>query len=141
MRGVTTRLRRCAVVVAGALALGASSAQAASTPPPGDHGILVMLRMPLDHHRPDAAYGGDYGDQFTVAARRRMAQRIARRYGLEFIDDGWPMPLLGVDCYVMRVRPDEMIETALKRIAGDPEIVWSQPMQVFRTEGAGPIAR
>lgn len=141
MSRVATLLRRLAVVVAGVLALGALPARAAPTVPAGGQGILVMLRMPLDHHRPDAAYGGDYGDQFTVAARRRMAQRIARRYGLEFVDDGWPMPLLGVDCYVMRVRPDEMIETALKRIAGDPEIVWSQPMQVFRTEGSAPISR
>jgi len=139
LSGVTTRLRRCAAAIVGLLAMAASPACAAPTEPSGDHGILVMLRMPQDHHRPDAAYGGDYGDQFTVAARRRMAHRIARRYGLEYAGDGWEMPLLGIDCYVMRVRADEMIETAMKRIAGDPEIVWSQPMHVYQAQG--PLSR
>ena len=141
MSDITTLLRRSAAVAVGVFVLGALPVRAAPTEPSGGQGILVMLRMPLDHHRPDAAYGGDYGDQFTVAARRRMAQRIARRYGLDYVGDGWEMPLLGVDCYVMRVRPDEMIETAMKRIAGDPEIVWSQPMHVFSAQGSGSISR
>jgi hypothetical protein len=102
--------------------------------------ILVMLRIPPDHHRSNASYGGDYGDQFTITIRRRVAQRIARRYGLEFVGDGWQMPLIRVDCYVMRVRPGELIESAMKRIAGDPEIVWSQPMHVYQAQASGPPA-
>ena len=35
------------------------------------------------------------------AARRRVAAEIARDNGLELVE-GWPMPLVGVDCYVMR---------------------------------------
>ena len=128
-------LPRCAV--AGMLALCALTNHAATAEPPDAHGILVMLRMPADHHRPDAAYGGGYGDPLTGAARRRMARGIARRYGLELVGDGWEMPLLGLDCYLMRVRPDEMVEAAMKRIADDPQIVWSEPMGVYQAEAAG----
>ncbi len=97
-----------------------------------------MLRIPPDHHRVNDSYGGDYGDQITIALRHRLAQKIARRYGLEVVGDGWQMPLLGVDCYVMRGRPDETIESAMKRVSGDPEVLWSEPMQVYRAQASGP---
>lgn len=133
-------LRRAAVLIAGVLALGFAMAEAAP-PPAGPSAaqasgreILVMLRIPPDHYRPNSTYGGDYGDQFTIAARRSLAQRIARRYGLEFVGDGWQMPLLGVDCYVMRVQADETLESAMKRISRDPEIAWSEPMHVYQAQ-------
>ncbi len=135
-------LRPWAVLAAGVLVLGLSAAQATPSPPAAvatapslEREILVMLRLPPDHHRPNAAYGGDYGDQITLTLRRRLAQKIAHRYGLEFVGDGWPMPLLGIDCYVMRVGSGEAIETAMKRISGDPEIAWSEPMHVYQTQG------
>jgi hypothetical protein len=132
--------RRASAVLASAAALAFSGAEAATPPPAAaavqDTGreILVMLRIPPDHYRPNATYGGDYGDQFTIASRRRLAQRIAHRYGLEFVGDGWQMPLLGVDCYVMRVRSGETLEDAMRRISRDPEIAWSEPMHVYQAQ-------
>ena len=141
-----TLLRHGAALIAAVLALGVAPAEAAAAPPPagppaaqaGEHEILVMLRIPPDHYRPNATYGGDYGDQSTIAARRRLAERIAHRYGLDFVGDGWQMPLLGLDCYVMRVRQGETVETAMKRISRDPEVAWSEPMHVYQTQASPP---
>jgi len=94
--------------------------------------ILVMLRLSPDHYRPNSSYGGDYGDRATGNARRRLAQRIAKRNGLELVETGWPMPLLGIDCYVMRVPGDAAVDAAIARVAADPQVAWSQPMQLYR---------
>ena len=135
--------RRAAALLAGALVLTLGCAQAATPPASAaavqDSGreILVMLRIPPDHYRPNASYGGDYGDQFTIASRRRLAERIAHRYGLEFVGDGWQMPLLSVDCYVMRVKAGESLESAMRRISRAPEIAWSEPMHVYQAQQSG----
>jgi hypothetical protein len=115
---------------------------AAGTPDAVSSGrqILVMLRIPPDHHRPSASYGDEYGDEFTIVLRRRLAQNIARRYGLAFIGDGWQMKLLGIDCYVMQVGPDETVDSAMKRISADPDILWSEPMQVYEAKASLPVA-
>jgi len=115
------------------------------TPPPAsaapDSGaesreILVMLRLSPDHYRPNASYGGDYGDRATGNARRRLAQQVARRNGLELVDTGWPMPLLGIDCYVMRVPGDGAVDAAIARVEADPQVAWSQPMQLYRAKAS-----
>ena len=98
--------------------------------------ILVMLRLAPSHVRPNSSYGGDYGDSMSRAARRRTAQRIAHREGLELVD-GWPMPLVGVDCFVMRVPASMSIEAVIARVSKDSAVVWSQPMQVYQTQGGG----
>ena len=137
--------RGAAVLAAGlALSLGAAHAAPAAASPPvgaasvqGDaREILVMLRIPPDHYRPNASYGGEYGERSTITARRRVAEKIAHRYGLEFVGDGWQMPLLGLDCYVMRVRQEETLDSAIKRIARDPEIAWSEPMHLYQTQAS-----
>ncbi len=135
-------LRRAAILLTGVLAFGLATAEAAP-PPAAAHAlqatgreILVMLRIPPDHHRPNSTYGGEYGDQFTIAARRGVAQKIARRYGLEFIGDGWQMPLLGIDCYVMRAPTAEALEGAMMRISRDSEIAWSEPLHVYQAQAA-----
>lgn len=97
--------------------------------------ILVMLRLPPAHFRPNSSYGGDYGGGFAQAARRRIAQAIARKNGLELVD-GWPMPLIGVDCFVMRVPSGMSIEDAIARVSPEPMVEWSQPMHVYEARGA-----
>ena len=97
--------------------------------------ILVMLRLTPDHFRPGASYGGDYGDQQTQAGRRQLAEHIARRHGLSLVGDGWAMPLVGLDCYVMDVPADQPVETAMAKVAQDPQVAWSQPMQAFAAKG------
>jgi len=96
------------------------------------HEILVMLRMPAPHFRPNARYGGRYDDRAAQAARRRVAAEIARDNGLELIE-GWPMPLVGVDCYVMRVPAGRPIEPVIEQISRHPMVAWSQPLNSFET--------
>ncbi|HEY2177136.1 MAG TPA: S8 family serine peptidase [Caulobacteraceae bacterium] len=97
--------------------------------------VLVMLRLPPSHLRPGADYGGAYGDATDRAARRRVVSALARGEGLKLLDD-WPMPLVGVDCFVLSVpvgRSPEAVAAALSR---QPAVAWSQPMNLYRAEGA-----
>jgi subtilisin family serine protease len=134
-------LRRLLLAWAALLGLlGATAAAAgplATATPVGEESrqILVMLRLTPDHFRPTASYGGDYGDSQTSAARRRIASRIARRNGLALVQDGWPMPLMGIDCYVMQVPAGLAVDDAIAGVSRDPQVAWSQPMQVYRTQG------
>lgn len=101
--------------------------------------ILVMLRMPAPHFRPNARYGGRYDDRAAQAARQRVAAQIARDNGLELVE-GWPMPLIGVDCYVMRVPGERPLERVIEQVARHPMVAWSQPLNSFETLAA-PAAR
>lgn len=104
-----------------------------------DRQILVMLRMAPPHFRPGGSYGGSYGDATAVAARRRVAMGIARRNGFTLVD-GWPMPLLGVDCYVMQIPEGIAIDAAIARVSKDPKVAWSQPLQVYQARGSPGVA-
>jgi hypothetical protein len=99
--------------------------------------ILVMLKVAPQHFRPEASYGGRYGDAASLAERRRAAERIARDNGLTLID-GWPMPLLGVDCYVMQVPDGLSIDEGIARVSRSPRVAWSEPVQLYQAQGAPP---
>jgi hypothetical protein len=96
--------------------------------------VLVLLSMPAAHFRADGNYSGGYADATGVAARRRVARALARANGLSLATQ-WPMPLLGVDCYVLDVpsprRPDEVAA----QLAQDPRVAWAQAMNTFRPLG------
>ena len=89
------------------MSVGAAAATVAKDASAGaaitDQQILVMVRMAPAHFHPGAGYDGDYGGPQAESARKRLAKRIARRHDLALVD-GWPMPLLDVDCFVMDVR-------------------------------------
>ena len=97
---------------------------------PGEHQILVMMRLPAPHYRPDASYGGRYIDDSGKGARRRRAEELARQYGLAMVDD-WPMPLLGLDCYVMRYKDTDNAERLVALLDKDPVVEWAQPVARF----------
>ncbi|MBV6319562.1 S8 family serine peptidase [Duganella sp. HSC-15S17] len=97
---------------------------------PGEHQLLVMLRLPATHFRPDASYGGRYIDDSSRAARRRRAEELARQHGLTLVDD-WPMPVLGLDCYVMRYPDQDSAERIIASLARDPQVEWAQPVASF----------
>jgi subtilisin family serine protease len=99
--------------------------------------ILVMLKAPPQHFRPGNSYGGSYGDTASLAMRNRTARGIARKNGFTLLD-GWPMPLLGVDCYVMQVADGQSIAGAIERVSRDPNVAWSEPMQLY--QGMGGVA-
>ena len=95
--------------------------------------ILVLLRLAPEHHRS----GSDYGDDLARGARERMARRIARKHGLAVVD-GWPMPVLGLDCYIMSVPDGRTVNDAVADVAKDAAVSWAEPMQVYHALGARP---
>lgn len=106
------------------------------SPATGPREILVMLRLPAPHFRPDVYYPADYRDDAGSAARRRIAEALAREYGLTILED-WAMPALNVDCYRMTapagVDPAKLI-SALER---DKRVSWAQQVNTFAGQGAG----
>jgi len=129
-----------ALAVAAALSVAALSAvpACAALPPAGAADqLLVMLRLPPAHFRPDASYGGDYGDAAGLAARRRAAAELARRHGLKLLSE-WPMPILGVDCYVMETPKGASPEAVAAELSRDPRVAWSEPMHLYRGQASPP---
>jgi len=114
---------------------GTAAAAEEAEPAAASREILVMLRMPAPHYRPNARYGGRYDDRAAQAARRRAAADIARDNGLE-LREGWPMPLIGVDCYVMRVPEGQALEDAIARVSRHRLVAWSQPLSSYETLAA-----
>jgi subtilisin family serine protease len=114
-------------------------AQAADGPVGADDArqqILVLLNLPPEHFRPDASYSGGYGGGMGRGARRGVAARLAREHGLTLVDD-WPMPVLGVDCYVMQLAPGRAREAVIEALSRDARVAWAQPMNEYRGQGAG----
>jgi len=121
-----------AAAILAIVALGAVPAGAALPPAGTADQVLVMLRLPPDHLRPGVSYGGGYGDAAGLAARRRAAADLAKRHGLTLLSE-WPMPILGVDCYLMAT-PGTSPEEAAAELSHDPRVAWSEPMHVYRAQ-------
>lgn len=94
--------------------------------------ILVMLHRPPAHFRPGSSYGA-YGDGIGNSQRRGIALGLAREYGLTLVSD-WPMPMLGVDCYVMRIPAGETAAAMAERLSRAPQVEWSQPLNRFKAQ-------
>lgn len=127
-------LRRLVASWLGAIALlccaAPCMAQQASDPA---HQILVMVRMAPDHYRPGAAYAGAYGSAASQSVRHRIAARIAKRHGLSLAEN-WPMPLLGVDCFVMNLPAGVTPDQAVSDVSHDADVAWSQPLQLYHAQ-------
>jgi subtilisin family serine protease len=133
----------------GAIAWIAASAPAAANGPPADARapqpatqaapaggqVLVMLRLPAEHFRPGASYGGGYGDTAGRAARKRIADRVAHAHGLILVNS-WPMPVLGVDCFLMSVPGARSADEVAAVLSRDPDVAWSEAMKTFRAQSA-----
>jgi subtilisin family serine protease len=121
-------------VVAAALApAAAEGVRGAST----DREILVMVRMAPDHFRPGNGYSEGYGDELGRSARERIARQIARKYNLTFVDN-WPMPMIGVDCFVMLVPDTRATKAAAEQVSHDPEVSWAEPVEQYTSRAKGP---
>ncbi len=121
--------------VGAAEALLDQGSASAPSPKPDHEAILVMLHLPPPHFRPDSSYAGPYADDAGHGARRRIASELARHYGLKLLND-WPMPALGVDCYVMQA-PEQGPPTSalLEQLAQDARVAWVEPMRQFHGLG------
>lgn len=132
-------IHRLRTLLLALLLLFASAASAAAmdqpaTEPPQQ--VLVLLRMPPGHARPGVAAGGGYGDEAGQTARRRVALRLASAHGLELVG-GWPMPLLGVDCYIMNVPAGRSTAEVARLLARERAVKDAQPSRRFVAQGAG----
>ena len=96
--------------------------------------VLVLLELAAPHYRADGNYAPGYADASGNVARRRLAHAMAERNGLTLVDD-WPLPLLGLDCYVMNVPAAERPDEVAAKLARDPRVAWAQPMHAFRALG------
>ncbi len=127
------------------LLLGLAMVSAAVAParadPPGaivpsaeSRQVLVMLRLPPSHFRPTASYADSYGDGAGQNARRRIAERIASEHGLSLVTS-WPMPLLGVDCFVMAAPVGQSPQALADVLSRDPDVAWSEPVHMYQAQG------
>lgn len=99
-----------------------------------DRQILVMLRSPLPHFRPDSSYASGYDTRARQGGQRRIAEDLAQRHDLKVVT-AWPMPALGVDCFVMQAQSHEGIARLADEIAGDTRVESVQAMNVFNVLG------
>jgi hypothetical protein len=103
--------------------------------------VLVMLRLPPQHFRPDSAYGGGYTGDASRVARRRLALQLADAHGLKLVD-AWPMPAIGVDCFVMEEAGGAPLAPKLAALARDPRVLWAQPLNLYEgMDGGDPLLR
>jgi hypothetical protein len=93
--------------------------------------LLVMLRLPPLHYRPDAGYVGGYATQSGSVGRQRIAEELATRFKLRVVGS-WPMPALGVDCFVMEVPESLPLEPLIERMSLDARVESVQTVNVFR---------
>jgi len=113
---------------------GAAAADPVEAPAAAPRQVLLLLRLPPEHYRPESGYSGGYGGGAAHGARRRVAADLAREHGLTLVTD-WAMPLLGVDCFVLTVPDDRPPEDVAQALSRDPRVDWAQPMNEFRTRG------
>jgi subtilisin family serine protease len=120
-------------LIAGAPGVRAATPSQAETDP--GRQVLVLLRLAPDHFRPGGNYSNSYGDGAGAAARRRVAQRIAAAHGLMLVTN-WPIPLVGVDCFVMTVPAGQTPEQVALALAHDPDVAGAEPMHVYRAQAS-----
>jgi subtilisin family serine protease len=123
----------CALIL-GSLAGAAAGATRAEQVAP-DREIMVMVPHPPEHFRPGASYGGSYGDELARSARERLASRLARQYDLTVVDN-YPMPMIGVDCFIMAVPSGRSTEATIAQVSRDARVAWSQPVTLYQAQGA-----
>jgi subtilisin family serine protease len=123
-----------ALCAATLVALRTPMAVAAAPASPPERQILVMVQHPPDHYRPNGAYGGGYGDSISRSERERLARRIAKAHGLTLVD-AWPMPMIGLDCFVMAVPGGRTTTAAAAELSRDNDVQWAQPVGLYETQG------
>jgi subtilisin family serine protease len=121
----------CLMVIATAHPLAAAVATPAVA---ADQQILVMVQHPPDHYRPNAAYGGGYGDGMSRSERDRLARRIAKAHGLTLVE-AWPMPMIGLDCFVMAVPTGRSTTSVAAEVSHDTDVQWAQPVALYEAQG------
>ena len=101
---------------------------------PVEQQILVMIKeSPLRRYRPGAASAPLYGAS-APPQQQRIAEALARDYELKLVSD-WPMPALGVRCFLAAVPASRTQQEIVSRLAADPRVESVQSVQTFHTLG------
>lgn len=133
-------MKRLLLLWALALASVVCSAADAPAPPAPDSArqILVMLHLQAPHFRPDQYYPSSYKDDAPRAARRRVAESLAREHGLTIVED-WAMPALNIDCYRMTAAPGTATAKVIDALSRDARVKWAQPVNTYAAQGNDPL--
>ncbi|GLQ88343.1 S8 family peptidase [Dyella flagellata] len=123
-------MMRTWLLVAVLSALGFCTAVCAETQQPSQ--VLVMLRAPAPHLRGADGYAVGYTASPGEAARRHIARSLARQYGLQLVDS-WPMPALGLDCFVMRLPSGMSASNVVQALSHDTRVESAESRQTFHT--------
>lgn len=99
--------------------------------------VLLMLKVAPAHYTPGGRYGDDYANAPGRVSRRHLADEIAREHGLVLRDE-WPMPALGVDCFVLDAVDHATAVQQASALAADPRVESVEAMQVFHALGTTP---
>lgn len=126
-------MMRSWLAAAALCAFGATSVHAQAPPAPQ---VLVMLRVAAPHLRAADGYAVTYAASPDEASRVRIARELAHQYGLELVDS-WPMPALGLDCFVMRLAPGMSASDITQALSRDARVESAQPRQPFHTLSKG----
>ncbi|MEL7319409.1 MAG: S8 family serine peptidase [Pseudomonadota bacterium] len=106
--------------------------------------ILVMIEQAPNRLRPGASYSSGYGNAQTKAARERLGRTIAKDFGFSFVEL-WPMPLIGLDCFILEFTDQYTAAEAVKMVEKHPAVEWAEPMVVYETlattRRADPLSR
>ncbi|MBO9576867.1 MAG: S8 family serine peptidase [Sphingobium sp.] len=129
-------LLRCCALLLALIGTGPAAHAALEDTAP-ERQIMVMLNMPPAHLRTGSGYAGGYGEDASRGARLRAAGRIARAHGLALVEN-WPMPSLGIECFIMRVPGSIPVEQAVSDIEMDPAVAWSEPVALYKGQAGGP---
>lgn len=126
-----------ALAAAAAAWFGTAATAAVAPPPPAEREIMVMVHHQASHFRPNAGYAGSYNDDLARSARERLARQIAHQYGLDLVDD-WPMPMAGVDCFIMAVPEGRSAQDMAAQVAKDSRVAWTQRVQLYSAQAGEP---
>jgi subtilisin family serine protease len=129
-------MKRLRALVAVFCALGFFTLAQAQTPAPPQ--VLVMLRVAAPHLHAADGYAATYTAAPSEAARLRVAHELARQYGLQLVDN-WPMPTLGLDCFVMRIAAGTSASEVSRALARDARVESAEPRQAFHTLAGDPL--
>jgi subtilisin family serine protease len=97
--------------------------------------ILVMLReWPARHYQPGTSQMPQYRSGTAHARELQTVQDLARQYDFRVLSD-WPMPSLGVRCFLGEVGSGAVPREVASRMAADPRVESAQAVQVFQLMG------
>ena len=100
-----------------------------------DRQILVMLKeSPVRHYLPGAVFLPAYGSGSAPSGQLKNVRDLAREYDFRLLSD-WPMPAIGVRCFLGEVPAGQVPKDVATRLAADPRVESAQPVQIFRALG------